>query len=345
MENFTDGLVPLWYPLPWNEGALFAYFWVGYIAVLSVGVPINLATFTFLILNKRLQKLRSATTVKYLIGEDGLSSVICLTQCCVNFHSREILGEGTACVVEAWQVAFFITITSYSLGMIAYIVRLQVTGALHPARGGCASSGCCGPGAPSECCGSDASTPRKMSKGELGAFVFRVHLVFWFLGAAFATGSCVWPGRARLNTSGTYCIPAFEQPWPAFFFFGVAICPVVLFLLVQYAWIYFFVLQAKKRVQASFPGTGEGPPWQKHLKLARQLSSLVLAYFIFYTPFLISAFYEWATGYFAPAWLDCIGGVLVHFSSAANPILYIWTTNQARKALLEACGDFLAGRE
>jgi len=155
--------------------------------------------------------------------------------------------------------------------------------------------------------------------------IFKIHLVFWTVGALSATGATVWPGTSRMTLSGTYCIPSFEQPYSAFFFFGVAIFPTVIFLAVQYIWIFVYIRNAKLTLQSQSHMHNNT---RKQLKLARQLGSLVVVYFIFYTPMLCSAIYEWNTHYFAVVSFDA-AGVLAHISSVLNPVIYLWTTKQA----------------
>jgi hypothetical protein len=303
-----------------------------YITVLFLGVLANTATFIFLRVNLRIRKLTSAVIVQYLIGEDGLSSLTCLIQCCINFHTRRLLGEHAACVAEAWQVIFFITITSYTLCLISYILQRQVTGGFKTGSAGrFLLLGDCSFGA------ADLHhAGLGMDISEIRRFAFRAHIAFWTLGILLATGACVWPGRSRLTVSGTYCLPAFDEDWVLVFFFGAVVIPTALFLATQYLGIYLYLRDARLEVGhvVNFGEEKPRPPWYHSLKLARQLGSLVIAYYLFYTPFLSSACYEWVTGYFSPPWLDCLGGVMIHFSSAANPLLYVWTTKQARKAIL-----------
>jgi hypothetical protein len=286
----------------------------------------NTVTFVFLRVNLRIRKLTSAVIVQYLIGEDGLSALTCLIQCCINYHTRRLLGEQVACVVEAWQVIFFITITSYTLCLISYILQRQVTGGFKTGSAGrFLLVGNCSFGA------ADLHhAGLGMDITEVRRFTFRAHIVFWILGILLATLSCVWPGESRLTVSGTYCLPAFDKQWSLIFFFGAVVIPTALFLATQYLGIYLYLRDARNDVGHSinFGEEKARPPWYHSVKLARQLGSLVIAYYIFYTPFMASAIYEWVTAYFSPEWLDCIGAVMVHLSNAANPILYVWTTKR-----------------
>jgi hypothetical protein len=208
-------------------------------------------------------------------------------------------------MTEAWQVIFFITITSYSLCLIAYVVQRAVTGGFR------------------------SKTGMVMDREELSRFTFRAHLIIWPVGALITTGACIWPGYSRLTVSGTYCLPAFDDAWVATFFFGLVVGPTFLFLAAQYLRIFIYVQKAKKSFSTK-KSSDKNPPWFRQLRLARKLGILVIAYYIFYAPFMSSAIYEWVTNKFSPAWLDCFGGVMVHFSSAVNPILYVWMTKQAR---------------
>jgi len=292
--------------LPWNIGSHYSFFWICYITVLVLGVVINAATFVFMVVNKNLKHLSSVQVVKYLVAEDFFSALTCLIQCSLNYNVRSLFGDSVGCIIEAWQVGFFISITGYSLGLISYIVRVNVTA--HTKH-----------------------TQRKRRR-----FILKAHVVFWIAGAIFATGSTVWPGSSRLNSSGTYCIAAFEKAWPAFFFFGVAVFPTVVFLIVQYAWIFIYVYQSKKEIEKD--NATEDSHTRYHFKLARQLGSLVVVYFIFYLPFLASAIYEWSTGYYAPPFVDG-AGVLVHIASVANPVMYLWTSSHAKKEISKLWTD------
>jgi len=307
--SLTESDIPLSEMLPWNMGHHFSFFWICYITVLSFGVLLNGVTFLFMVLNKNIHGLTSVSVVKYLVAEDFLSSLVCLIQCCLNYHSGGLLGDHVGCAFEGWQVSFFITITGYSLALISYIVRVNVT----------------------------SKAGRKKSRD---LFIFKCHICFWVLGALFAVFSAVWPGNSRLNSSGTYCLAAFEKPFGAVFFFGVAVFPTVLFLISQYLWIYIHVYQARSKVDQDKNGDkSRGYDLRnKNLKLAQQLGSLVLVYFICYTPFLASAMYEWITQKYAPPFVD-FTGVLTHVASVANPIMYLWTSNQAKAELIRLWND------
>lgn len=312
----------------------------GLFIVLVFGVIINGGTFLFMLYNKNIKQLSTVECIKYLVAEDFLSSLVCLIQCILNYHHGELHGELNGCIIEAWQVGFFITITGYSLALISYFLRINITVAVN--------------------------SKKFLRKRKI--LVFKFHLIFWIVGALFTTGSTYWPGTSRLNSSGTYCIAAFEKPWAAFFFFGVAVFPTVIFLIVQYLWIFIHVYTSKKELSSGMIKSREDSPsavssrrandisnsessnpkvnavdddndessstdnYEKavHLKLARKLGSLVLVYFVCYLPFLGSAIYEWSTGYYAPPFVD-FTGVLVHIASVANPVMYLWTSNQAKR--------------
>lgn len=208
------------------------------------------------------------------------------------------------------RLSFFITITSYTLCLIAYVVKRAVTGGFRSQISGMV-----------------------MDREELSRFTFRAHLIIWPVGALISTGACIWPGYSRLTVSGTYCLPAFDDAWVSTFFFGLVVGPTALFLAAQYIGIYIYVQQAQKSSLAQ-KSSDKNPPWFRQLKLARKLGILVIAYYIFYAPFMSSAIYEWVTNKFSPAWLDCFGGIMVHLSSAMNPILYVWLTKQARVVII-----------
>jgi len=100
-------------------------------------------------------------------------------------------------------------------------------------------------------------------------------------------------------------------------------------------WIFVHVYQTRQKVEndKSFEEIQEMENWNKNLTLARQLGSLVFVYFACYTPFLAGAMYEWITHRYAPPFVD-FTGVLVHIASVANPIMYLWTSNQAKAELV-----------
>jgi len=227
----------------------------------------------------------------------------------MNYNANGIYGDRTGCIFEAWQVVFFIAITGYSLCLIAYMVRLRVT------------------------------APSKHKKNRNG-FIFKAQVVFWICGALFATFSTVWPGSARLNSSGTYCLAAFELPWSAIFFCGAALFPTVLFVAVQYLWIFIYVYKAKKSLEQE--SNEEKHDSRSYLILARQLGVLVMVYFVCYLPFFVSAIYEWITEYYAPPYAD-FAGVLVHVASVANPVMYLWTSNQAKAELSRLWNEWVQG--
>jgi len=276
---------------------------------LVFAVLLNGLTFLFVVLNPRVKNLFTVAMMKYLVLEDFCAALVCLIQCIMNYRVRGILGERVGCIIEAWQVGYFISITGYTLALIAYMVRLRVT----------------------------SVASRKTAKANRNSFILKAHIVFWIVGALFTTGSTVWPGASRLTSSGTYCLAAFELFWAAFFFFGVAVFPTLLFLVVQYTWIFIFTYQIEKDLSVDLGQ--ENAPKRKHKKLARQLGLLVLSYFLFYAPFLCSAIYEWTTGYFSPPWVD-FTGVLVHIASVANPVIYLWTSNQVKAEIKRIWNEY-----
>jgi len=233
--------------------------------------------------------------VKYLVVEDFAFSLVCLIQCCLNLHHQGQFGESIGCIFEAWQVNFFVCITGYSLALIAYSFRRRVTSL------------------------KEVKNPP----------IFKIHLVFWTAGVVFATCGAVWPGSARMNLSGTYCIPAYENLWPAIFFFGLCIIPVILWLAFQYSWIFVYY----KKITSHEHGHT-----RKQLRLARQLAVFVVIYFIFYLPFLLSAIYEWCTHYYAVVSFDFVAGIFTHMCSVANPVMYLWVTKPCRDEIKTAVG-------
>jgi len=293
--NLSEDQIPITYSLPWNVGSHYSFFWICYITVLVLGVIINGATFLLMAINQNLQKLASVPLVRYLVAEDFTFSLVCLIQCCLNYHSQSLYGDTTGCTIEAWQVCFFITITGYTLCLISYTMRINVT---------------------------------SLSVVTKNPPIFRIHLVFWTVGVIFATFATYWPGASRMTLSGTYCIPAYEHPVPAVFFFGLAIFPTCVFLATQYIWIFVYV----SRVGADPKDKTAQKHTYKQLKLARQLGSLVVIYFVFYVPFLCSAIYEWSTHYYAVVMFD-LAGVLAHIASVANPVMYLWMTKQAKSEI------------
>jgi len=297
--NLTADQVPIDFDLPWNTGSYNSFGWICYIVVTILGVLINGVTFLLMVYNPNVKKLDSVPFVIYLVVEDFLFSLVCFIQCCINLHHSSQFGDSLGCKIEAWQVTYFMSITGLSLCLIAYTMRKRVTTIL------------------------DVQNPP----------IFKIQVIFWIMGGIFATGGTVWPGKARLNLSGTFCVPSYEEVFPAVFFFGVNVFPTVVFLAVQYSWIFIYYRRITKHDLMRS---------RKQLKLARQLAVFVVVYFLFYTPFLLSAIYEWSTKYFAVVSFDIIAGIFTHMASVANPVMYLWVTKPAREEMKKFFG-FIKG--
>jgi len=111
----------------------------------------------------------------------------------------------------------------------------------------------------------------------------------------------------------------------------------------NYIWLFIYIYRAKKQLEKHVKSSVSKGPKHSRVKLARQLFSLVLVYFVCYTPLLGSAMYEWITHYYSPPINDVLA-VLYHLASVANPILYLWTSTQAKKEIRRIfnnlCGTF-----
>ena len=192
--NWTDGHIPLTYEIPFNTGDAHYYGWIIYMIVLIIGVFLNLLSLSFMIFNEKVSKMFTTKYLFYLALQDFMSCVVCLVQCSVNLGFREIFGAQVACIAESWQVCFFIGISGFSVCLFGLLLREKIY--FKPST--------------------YVVRFNKLS-------VFKVHMVAWTIYAIIAFFATYWPGRSRLMASGTYCMAAYEDPWPAFFFFGLIV--------------------------------------------------------------------------------------------------------------------------
>lgn len=297
--NLTDGEIPISYDIPFDYGKEYYYGWISYIIILILGVIFNAVALGFMFFNEKISKLKVTKYLSYLAIQDFGASITCLIQCLSNLISLKILGDTTACVIESWQVVFFIGISGFSVCFYGFYLR-EETGAQQT----------------------------KYVKDLDKLSVLRIHLVAWSIYALIAFLASYWPGRSKPMPSGTFCMPAYDEPLPAIFFFGIIIFPCVIFLLNNYYVIYRYYIRIKKNV-SNIQNTNVN----QTRKLFWQFSSFVCVYCFFYLPFVISACYEWATQYYSPTSVDFFSGTMAHSVSMLNPIMYVLTNSHCRREI------------
>ena len=303
MSNWTDGRIPIENAIPFDFGVNYYYAWINYIIVLTLGVILNALALIFMFFDNKKSSKRSNTTVylSYLAGQDFLACLTCLIQCAVNLHKLMIFGENIACIIEAWQVCFFVGISGFSVCLYGFYLRERTL-----------------------------TSKTKYVISLNNSSLLKVHLVAWLIYAILALFATYWPGKSRLLSSGTYCMPALEDPFAAVFFFGIIIFPCAAFLIVNYINIYSNYIGIKKDVAKDF-----GRERETNIKLLTQFFCFIAVYCFFYLPFLLAACYEWITGFHASAYFDLVAGIMTHGVSVMNPIMYVLTTKKYRILILK----------
>lgn len=296
--DWIDGHVPIDVLIPFDFGHNYHYAWISYITVLCLGVLLNVLALYFMYLNQKSTKSPITLYLSYLACQDLSASLVCLIQCSINLHQLMILGESTACIIEAWQVCFFVGISGFSVCLYGFYLR-ERTGTSH------------------------TRYVLNLQSSDL----LKLHLVVWTIYAGLALMATYWPGQSRLLSSGTYCMPALQSPAAAIIFFGLIIAPCALFLLINYITIYINIKKVRNEVASATTVT------DSTAKLVTQFLCFVIVYCAFYLPFLMAACYEWMTGFHASAYFDLVAGVLTHFVSVMNPIMYVLTTKRIRRAI------------
>lgn len=297
MQNWTDGHIPIDITIPYDFGENYYYAWISYITVLFWGVFLNTMALIFMFIDNKESKNKFTVYLTYLAGQDLAASVTCLIQCGINLHHGGLLGGGTACIIEAFQVCFFVGISGFSVCLYGFYLRERTL---------------------------TSKTRYVVGLSPRGLLV--LHLVAWTIYTLLAFMATYWPGESRLLSSGTYCMPALEQPYAAVFFFGLIIAPCAIFLVVNYFTIYSNILTIKKNVESDL-----SKEHQTNFKLVTQFLCFVAVYGIFYLPFLMAASYEWITDNHASAYFDLIAGIMTHLVSVMNPIMYVLTTKRFRR--------------
>ena len=265
-SNWPDGQIPISVVIPFDFGKRYYYAWISYIAVLIMGVVLNSLALAFMFFNDKLKKNKATVYLSYLAGQDWLASVTCLIQCSINLHHQMQLGGSTACIIEAWQVCFFVGISGFSVCLYGFYLRERTL---------------------------TVKTRYVVSLDSKGLAI--LHIVAWTIYAVLATGATYWPGRSRLLSSGTYCMPALEDPIASVFFFGLIILPCALFLIINYISIYATYVRVKRNVKDTLKSDEEAEH-VANVKLITQFLCFVIVYCVFYLPFLMATCYEWITG-------------------------------------------------
>jgi len=271
------------------------------LVVLVFGVVLNGISLCFMIFNKKISHQTVTNFLIFLLAQDFCASVVCLIQCIVNLRFFMIFGEHIACIIEAWQICFFVGITGFSVCLYGYYLwektnkfHLRQKYLIHLDKWG----------------------------------ILKLHIVAWIIYAFLGFFATYWPGKSRPMSSGTYCMPALEQPVPAVFFFGLNIFPCAIFLIVNYCSIFGIVYQSKKDIKED--ATLEN---KINRRLVIQFSSFVLVYCLFYSPFFLLTCYEWITGYHASVIFDYIAGIMTHGVSVFDAIMYFLTSTYFIKEL------------
>jgi hypothetical protein len=293
-SNFTDGKIPITIPISYDLGGHYYYAWIIYMIILVLGVFLNSLAVCFMIFNEKISRQPGTIFLMYLAVQDLCASVTCLVQCAVNIRFFMIFGEHIACIIEAWQICFFVGISGFSVCLYGYYLW-EKTNKFH-------------------------SRPKYVMYLDKWGLL-KVHLVAWTIYAVLAFLATYWPGKARPMSSGTYCMPALEQPASAVFFFGLNVFPCAIFLIVNYYSIYRIVADTKNDLE-------EGATTENKInkRLVIQFSAFVLVYCSFYLPFLLATCYEWVTNFYSSVYFDIVAGALTHAVEALDPIMYFLTT-------------------
>jgi|SRR5579872_3389051 len=305
MPNWTDGYMPIAIPIPYDFGRTYYYGWASYITVTMIGVLLNAMALIFMFIDRKESKNQFTVYLTYLAGQDLAASITCLIQCAINLHHGGLLGENTACIIEAFQVVFFVGISGFSVCLYGFYLRERTM-----------------------------TSKTKYVMGLSSKKLLVLHLVAWSIYAVLAFMATYWPGESRLLSSGTYCMPALEQPYAAAFFFGLIIAPCAIFLVVNYLTIYANYVRIKKDVAEDF-----GKERKTNTKLVTQFLCFVAVYGFFYLPFLMAACYEWITGNHASAYFDLVAGIMTHLVSVMNPIMYVLTTKRFRRLFVRLANN------
>lgn len=306
MSNWTDGNIPITHPIAYDSGKNHHYAWISYMSVLVPGVILNVIALYFMFFNEKVKKNKNTVFLKYLAIQDFFASVVCLIQCAVNLRFMMIFGEKIACFIEAWQIVFFIGISGFSVCLFGIYIREIVS--IGNKKSVC-----------------DCTSVRNLDN----VGILKIHLVAWLIYAVLAVFATVFPGRSRPLSSGTYCMPAYEEPMAALFFFGLIIFPCAIFLIWNYL-VFYIYLRKNERAKQEM----ELDTTNIKRKNITPFFAFVIVYCVFYSPFFFAACYEWITGLHSHVYFDFIAGLLTHGVSVFNPIMYVLWTKHCRKEII-----------
>jgi hypothetical protein len=142
----------------------------------------------------------------------------------------------------------------------------------------------------------------------------------------------IYPGKAKLNTSGLFCYSATQDPLEGILFFCLYVFPMFgnfIYMCWQVELMYHQLqvdLHANDKLQNQSPR-----PAQRRNYIAMWWYVLVM--FLCYISILGVALYSWITRRHAPVGLWIAFGMSGHFNTLCNPILYYFLSEPARIAL------------
>jgi hypothetical protein len=272
------------------------FYWYIFMGILILACIMNIYAGYLMWFNKEVKKTAQVAFIKYLVVEDFLYSLLCLLYCLFNSIGMHFSSNTFGCRLQAISVQFFVMLTAWTLVFVAYATETIIV-----------SKACI----------------------YLGEGAFKYHLVVVPIMFCL-TILCVYnPGHAVLNNSQSYCLADFRSIWNSFIFLGIGILPAFGYMIYKYYKVWRF-LKAQDESQVLI---GAGLSSQHEWKILTRFSSFIIVFFICHFGFFGGSFYSLATGDKMSKEFDLITGIGSHSNSLLNPILYIYLSPVARKAV------------
>lgn len=295
----------------WDHGAQYSIGWELLVALLTVGIVMNIAQLLLHWKIKELQKLPNSHVIVWLACVDLTFDLLCLITCSANLHYDMFWGGVSACT---WQ-GFYAELLMGSSGAIicSLLYNSYITIVLSK---------------------SEKERESIRTTFSIQSFIILYCLMLSIIGT-------IYPGQSRLNAAGTFCYPALQFLPDAIIFYIGYVGPELAFLII----INRKISSALSDMEGKLRILGKKvKPRPLQVLTLRTTWSYVIFMLICYAPFIITSVYMWISGSLAPSPIWILAGLTGHLNTLMNPILYYILSPSARKAVL-SCFYSITGWE
>jgi hypothetical protein len=287
----------------WDEGNNNMFAWWMLVSYLIIGVLLNALQLIIHYFIKELNEQPVCRIILWLSGIDLTFDLICLIQCSLNIYAKSFFGKSTFCDMQATWAEFLMMMSGLSIGSIMFSIYLVIT------KG------------------------RYLEKSEID----KLHGLFAIYCLILTILGTIYPGKGSLNSSGIFCYTNYQHLLEGIIFHAFFVGPLISTLCYWSYTVY-------KKVNAMTENVRKigikVDPRPKEVKMAKLMSTYIIALLICFIPFEIAAMYAWITQNKIPPPIWIIASITGHTLTLLSPILYFSLNNYARAIVLNRLGCY-----